>query len=168
MSVTTSSPPTSSSTTRVSEWEERPWGWWQVLDVGEGYKVKRINVRAHSRLSLQTHVHRAEHWVVVSGVATCTVGERDLVIREGGRIEVPSGTAHRIANEREEELVIIEVQLGKYTGEDDIVRLADDYGRSSTRRVDLSAVPRPAVCDVAPDRGCCLRTPHTPTGGTAP
>ena len=121
---------TSPSTISVPASQERPWGSWQVLAVGEGYKVKRINVRARSRLSLQTHAHRSEHWLVVSGVATCTVGARHLVTGEGGRVDVPRGTAHRIANEQDEELLILEVQFGEYTGEDDIIRLADDYGRS--------------------------------------
>jgi mannose-6-phosphate isomerase len=109
--------------------ETRPWGSWQVIDVSRGYKVKRITVRPHARLSLQTHRHRSEHWVVVAGVATCTVGGRRLVAREGERVDVPRGCAHRIANEGDDELIIIEVQLGEYTGEDDIVRLEDDYGR---------------------------------------
>ena len=107
----------------------RPWGSWHVLDVGAGYKVKRITVSPHSRLSLQTHMHRSEHWVVVTGVATCTVAERNVLLRPGGRVDVPRGVPHRIANEQEDELILVELQLGAYTGEDDIVRLADDYGR---------------------------------------
>jgi mannose-6-phosphate isomerase len=90
----------------------RPWGSWHVLDVGAGYKVKRITVSPHSRLSLQTHVHRSEHWVVVTGVATCTVGERTVLLRPGGRVDVPNGAPHRIANEQEDELILLELQLG--------------------------------------------------------
>jgi mannose-6-phosphate isomerase len=107
----------------------RPWGAWEVLDRGPGYQVKRITVRRQSRLSLQTHAHRSEHWVVVSGVATCTVGDRQLVVRPGESVRVPLGAAHRVGNHSDADLVLIEVQLGAYLGEDDIVRLEDDYGR---------------------------------------
>jgi mannose-6-phosphate isomerase len=107
----------------------RPWGSWEVLDEGSGYKVKRLTVRAHSRLSLQTHTHRSEHWAVVSGVATCTLGERQLVLTAGQTLHVPVGAPHRIANDGTDDLLVIEVQLGGYLGEDDIVRLEDDYGR---------------------------------------
>lgn len=111
---------------------ERPWGSWHVLDEGEGYKVKRIHVKPHSRLSYQTHAHRAEHWAVVAGTATCTIDGATVVVGQGDFIEVALGSAHRIANAHEVELVIIEVQHGDYTGEDDIVRLEDDYGRQGT------------------------------------
>jgi mannose-6-phosphate isomerase-like protein (cupin superfamily) len=109
--------------------ETRPWGSWHVIDVSDGYKVKRIHVAPGQRLSLQTHEHRSEHWVVIQGEATCTVGEETVVVGTGQSIDVPLGAAHRLANEGSEELVIIEVQLGSYTGEDDITRLQDDYGR---------------------------------------
>lgn len=109
--------------------EERPWGSWHVIDVAEGYKIKRIHVTPGSRLSLQTHEHRSEHWVVVRGVATCTVGEATKTAGHGECVDVPVGEKHRIANEGPDELVIVEVQLGSYTGEDDICRLEDDYGR---------------------------------------
>lgn len=111
------------------ESEQRPWGSWHVIDVSEGYKIKRIHVRPSSRLSLQTHRHRSEHWVVIQGVATCTVGEVVSLVRSGESIDVPLGARHRLANEGDEELVVVEVQLGGYTGEDDICRLEDDYGR---------------------------------------
>ena len=111
--------------------EERPWGSWQVIDVAEGYKIKRIHVAVGSRLSLQTHEHRSEHWVVIQGVATCTVDDEIRTVRAGESIDVPTGARHRLANDDSEvELVIVEVQLGPYTGEDDICRLEDDYGRS--------------------------------------
>jgi mannose-6-phosphate isomerase len=112
-----------------SMYDVRPWGSWEVLDVGDGYQVKRINVSPHSRLSLQTHAHRSEHWVVVSGVATCTVGRHTAEVGQGGRVDVPLGAAHRLANERDDELIVLELQIGSYLGEDDILRLADDYGR---------------------------------------
>jgi mannose-6-phosphate isomerase len=111
------------------ESEDRPWGSWHVIDVEPGFKVKRIHVNPGSRLSLQTHEHRSEHWVVIRGTATATVDEDTSQVRTGESIDVPLGAKHRLANEGDEELVIVEVQLGGYTGEDDIVRLQDDYGR---------------------------------------
>lgn len=107
----------------------RPWGSWEVLDQGRDHKVKRLSVDGHSRLSLQTHAHRSEYWLVVSGVATCTVGDREVALRIGESLYVPRGAPHRIANAEADGLVVIEVQLGSYLGEDDIVRLEDDYGR---------------------------------------
>jgi len=109
--------------------EERPWGSWHVVEVGDGYKVKRIVVNAHSRLSYQTHEHRSEHWVVVRGVATCVIEGETVVVGPGESVDVGVHHAHRISNEHDDELVIIEVQRGPYLGEDDIVRLQDDYGR---------------------------------------
>jgi mannose-6-phosphate isomerase len=108
---------------------DRPWGSWHVLDVGPGYKVKRIQVDPGQRLSYQTHEHRSEHWVVIFGIATCLLDGETRTAGPGQSIDVPVGTAHRIINEHTEELVIIEVQHGAYTGEDDITRLEDDYGR---------------------------------------
>lgn len=111
------------------ESERRPWGAWHVLDVGRGYKVKRIEVRPGARLSYQTHAHRSEHWTVVQGTATCTLDGDTVELEAGGSVRVAIGTPHRIANLHSEDLVVIEVQRGDYTGEDDIVRLDDDYGR---------------------------------------
>lgn len=110
---------------------ERPWGSWHVLDEGPGYKVKRIEVLPHSRLSYQTHEHRSEHWVVVTGKATCIIEGAVTVAGPGDCVEVAIGEAHRIANDEDEPLVIVEIQRGEYTGEDDICRLHDDYGRES-------------------------------------
>ena len=118
----------------TENFEVRPWGTWQVLDSGEGWKVKRIEVRPGHRLSYQTHEFRAEHWVVVSGTATCTIDGHTVVAGQGEFVAVSIGAAHRIANAHDEELVIIEVQRGTYTGEDDIVRLDDDYGRNEMLR----------------------------------
>jgi mannose-6-phosphate isomerase len=109
--------------------EERPWGSWHVIDADQGYKVKRIHVMPGCRLSYQTHDHRSEHWVVIFGVATCLIDGETVVAGPGHSVDVPTGAAHRIMNNHEEELVIIEVQRGAYTGEDDICRLEDDYGR---------------------------------------
>jgi mannose-6-phosphate isomerase len=115
----------------VTTSDTRPWGSWHVLDEGDGFKVKRLVVSAGSRLSLQTHEFRAEHWVVVAGTATCTVGDDTIVLAPGDAVDIAIGQAHRIANQGDETLVIIEVQRGSYTGEDDIVRLEDDYGRGA-------------------------------------
>ena len=108
----------------------RPWGWWTVLGEGEGYKVKRIEVNPGHRLSLQHHVHRSEHWVVVAGTARIVIGERISLVHTQESTFVPAGTAHRIENPGPCPLIIIEIQNGLYLGEDDIVRLQDDYGRS--------------------------------------
>jgi mannose-6-phosphate isomerase len=111
------------------ESEERPWGAWSVIDEAPGYKVKRIHVNPGCRLSYQWHEHRSEHWVVVEGVATATIDGRTTVALAGQSVDVPRGSAHRLANEGDHVLVVIEVQRGAYTGEDDITRLQDDYGR---------------------------------------
>jgi len=113
----------------IGESENRPWGSWHVLDEGPGFKVKRIDVLPHSRLSYQTHEHRAEHWVVVVGKATCILDGEATIAGPGDCVEVAIGQAHRICNDTEEPLVIVEVQRGDYCGEDDICRLEDDYGR---------------------------------------
>lgn len=112
--------------------EQRPWGSWHVIDEGAGYKVKRIHVTPGQRLSYQTHEHRSEHWVVIAGTATCVVDGDTVVAVSGQSVDIAQGAAHRIINAHAEELVIIEVQRGDYTGEDDICRLEDDYGRTDT------------------------------------
>jgi mannose-6-phosphate isomerase len=112
------------------ESDERPWGSWRVVDEGAGYKVKRIEVRPQQRLSYQTHAHRSEHWFVVQGVATCTVDGETVELMTGDALDIPVGAAHRISNRHDEDVIVIEVQRGGYLGEDDIVRLQDDYGRT--------------------------------------
>ena len=112
------------------ERDERPWGMYQVLDEGEGFKVKRIEVKPGQRLSLQSHEQRSEHWVVVKGTALVTVGERELTLRANQHINIPIRARHRVANPGEELLVFIEVQSGAYLGEDDIRRYEDDYHRA--------------------------------------
>lgn len=114
----------------VGDSEARPWGSWTVLDEGDGYKVKRMLVQPHSRLSYQTHEHRTEHWVVVSGKATCILDGVESVAGPGECVDVAIGQAHRICNNEGEELHIVEVQRGDYCGEDDICRLEDDYHRA--------------------------------------
>jgi mannose-6-phosphate isomerase len=115
----------------MMDFERRPWGSWRVIDVNDGYKIKRIHVAPGSRLSLQTHEHRSEHWVVIQGRATCTVDEEVRVVSAGESIDVPLGARHRLGNDGSVELIVVEVQLGTYTGEDDICRLEDDFGRAS-------------------------------------
>jgi mannose-6-phosphate isomerase-like protein (cupin superfamily) len=112
--------------------EDRPWGSWHVIDAGPGYKIKRIRVEPGCRLSYQRHEHRSEHWVVIHGIATCTVDDVHSVVGPGGAVDVEVGGRHRLANLHSEPLVIVEVQRGFYTGEDDIERLEDDYGRCSS------------------------------------
>jgi mannose-1-phosphate guanylyltransferase/mannose-6-phosphate isomerase len=108
----------------------RPWGSYQSLDQGERYQVKRIVVKQGGRLSLQMHHHRAEHWVVVRGTARVTIGDNVTLLHENESIYVPSGARHRLENPGKIDLELIEVQTGSYLGEDDIVRLEDDYHRS--------------------------------------
>lgn len=107
----------------------RPWGWYNSLDEGERFKVKRIQVKPGASLSLQMHHHRAEHWIVVKGIAEITNGEKVIVLNENQGTYIPKGQIHRLKNLGVEPLEIIEVQTGVYLGEDDIVRLEDSYGR---------------------------------------
>jgi mannose-6-phosphate isomerase-like protein (cupin superfamily) len=111
------------------EKDERPWCMYEVLAEDEGYKVKRIVVNAGQRLSLQSHTHRSEHWVIVTGTARATVGDREITLRANQYVIIPTQTRHRIANPGDEPLVFIEVQSGPYLGEDDITRYEDDYNR---------------------------------------
>ncbi len=108
----------------------RPWGWYDSIDMGERFQVKRIMVKPGASLSLQKHHHRAEHWVVVSGTAEVTNGDKVMVLGENQSTYIPIGQVHRLANPGKEPLEIIEVQSGAYLGEDDIVRYEDTYGRT--------------------------------------
>jgi mannose-1-phosphate guanylyltransferase / mannose-6-phosphate isomerase len=107
----------------------RPWGWYDSVDEGERFKVKRIQVKPGASLSLQMHHHRAEHWIVVKGVAEITNGEQIITLKENESTYIPQGQKHRLANPGNTLLEIIEVQSGNYLGEDDIVRFEDRYGR---------------------------------------
>ena len=111
------------------KYDERPWGSFTVLDEGEGFKVKRIEVLPKKRLSYQKHARRAEHWFVVQGTAKVTLDDQEITKRAGEAIDIAIGAAHRVENPGDELLVFIEVQQGDYLGEDDIVRLEDDFGR---------------------------------------
>lgn len=107
----------------------RPWGTYTVLEDTVGYKIKRIEVKPGKRLSLQKHFHRNEHWIVVSGTATVTVGDKTRLVRPNESTYIKMGEVHRLANEGKIPVVLIEAQVGEYTGEDDIVRIDDEYGR---------------------------------------
>jgi len=107
----------------------RPWGWYDSIDNGERFQVKRIVVRPGATLSLQMHHHRAEHWVVVRGTAKVTRGEEVILLGENESTYIPLGVKHRLENPGQIPLEIIEVQSGSYLGEDDIVRFEDNYGR---------------------------------------
>ena len=107
----------------------RPWGWYQTMDLGDRFRVKRLVVAPGKKLSLQKHHHRAEHWVVVRGTAEVTRDHEVLVVHENESIYLPSGCAHRLSNPGKIPVEIVEVQTGTYLGEDDIVRIEDDFGR---------------------------------------
>ena len=115
----------------MREFDRRPWGSYTVLEEDRGFKVKRIEVLPGKRLSYQKHAQRAEHWFVVEGTAKVTLDDKVITVRAGESIDIPIGAAHRVENPAEENLLFIEVQRGSYLGEDDIVRLQDDYGRSA-------------------------------------
>jgi mannose-6-phosphate isomerase-like protein (cupin superfamily) len=110
--------------------EKRPWGEYSSIDRGDGYQVKHITVKPGGRLSLQRHSKRAEHWVVVGGMAQVTVGESVKTLTVNESVFIPLGAKHRLENPGKDILHLIEVQVGSYLGEDDIERFADDYGRS--------------------------------------
>jgi len=108
----------------------RPWGWYDCIEHGSNFQVKRLHVNPGEKLSLQMHHKRAEHWVVVSGVATATNGNQELTLTQGQSTYIPLKTIHCLENQTDDHLEIIEVQSGEYLGEDDIVRFADNYNRS--------------------------------------
>jgi mannose-6-phosphate isomerase len=114
------------------EFSQRPWGNYTVLDdTAPTYKVKQIIVDPGKRLSYQVHAKRSEHWFVISGVATVVLNGATQKLSAGQSVDVPVGTAHRCENLGTDPVVFIEIQTGTYFGEDDIVRLEDDYGRTS-------------------------------------
>ncbi|MBM4064787.1 MAG: cupin domain-containing protein [Planctomycetes bacterium] len=107
-----------------------PWGSWEVLLEEPTYKVKRVTVLPGKRLSYQKHSNRNEHWSVISGKALVTIEGKDTLLEAGQAIDIPREAAHRVSNTGQSPLVFIEIQRGSYLGEDDIIRLEDDYGRS--------------------------------------
>jgi mannose-1-phosphate guanylyltransferase/mannose-6-phosphate isomerase len=110
--------------------DHRPWGWFEVLVIGGHFKVKRIHVQVGAALSLQSHRHRSEHWIVVEGTAKVTVDNQITLLTEGQSINIPRGSIHRMENSGKSPMVLIEVQIGAYLGEDDIIRYEDIYSRS--------------------------------------
>jgi glycosyltransferase involved in cell wall biosynthesis/mannose-6-phosphate isomerase-like protein (cupin superfamily) len=112
--------------------DKRPWGSFTVLDEAPGYKVKRIEVLPGKRLSYQRHSKRAEHWMVVHGTGKVTLDQRQIAVRPGETLDVPVGAAHRIENTGHQPLIFIEIQRGDYLGEDDIIRIEDDFGRAQS------------------------------------
>ena len=119
------------TTSRIATIErtERPWGWYETVSEVAGNKVKRIRVHPGQQLSLQKHHQRAEHWVVVLGTARITLDERQFDLQSGQACGIAVGQVHRLSNLTAEPVEIVEVQFGDYLGEDDIVRLEDNYGR---------------------------------------
>ena len=114
----------------MREFDRRPWGSYTVLEEGRNFKVKRIEVLPGKRLSYQKHSQRAEHWFVIEGTARVTLDGSEITVTAGQAIDIPVGSAHRVENPGTEDLIFIEVQRGNYLGEDDIVRLEDDFGRT--------------------------------------
>lgn len=111
--------------------DERPWGSFTILDEGDDYKVKRIEVLPGKRLSYQRHKHRSEHWFVVRGTAKVTLNGHEILVPAGQSIDIGIGVPHRVENpDGQHDLVFIETQTGRYFGEDDIERLEDDFGRA--------------------------------------
>ena len=110
--------------------DTRPWGTWEVVDCGKGFCVKQINVNSGGILSLQLHHFRAEHWIIVRGTATITLGNLELTKNAGENVYIPVETKHRIQNNSDEILTFIEVQVGENLDENDIVRYEDKYGRA--------------------------------------
>ncbi len=121
--------PFSIAHTGVAATEMRPWGSFTTLEEGPGYKIKRIEVNPGHRLSLQMHHHRSEHWIVVSGTAKVTCGDKEKILGANQSTYVPQCTSHRLENPGVIKLILIEVQNGEYLGEDDIIRFQDDYSR---------------------------------------
>ncbi len=114
---------------KIGEADTRPWGRWQVVDAGDNFVVKRINVKQGGILSLQKHQHRDEHWIITNGTAEVQVGENIKTYQAGSHIFIQAGEIHRISNPSEQELIFIEVQQGSILDENDIERLEDKYGR---------------------------------------
>ena len=119
-----------STRTETIERTPRPWGWYETVSEVAGNKIKRILVLPGQQLSLQKHHQRAEHWVVVQGTASVTLDDRVFDLAVGQHCDIAVGQVHRLANKTTEAVEIVEVQFGTYLGEDDIVRLQDNYGRN--------------------------------------
>ena len=112
------------------ETDHRPWGMYTVLADEPDHKVKRILVRPRKRLSYQRHARRSEHWFIIEGTGLVTVDGVQTEVPSGGSVDIPAGSDHRMENATDSDVVFVEVQHGEYFGEDDIVRIEDDFGRS--------------------------------------
>jgi mannose-6-phosphate isomerase-like protein (cupin superfamily) len=142
---------------------KRPWGSFECVLQSSRYQVKRITVDPGKALSLQIHHHRAEHWIVVNGTAEVTVGTDRMLVYENQGVQIPQGTVHRLANPGIIPLQVIEVQIGAYLGEDDIVRLEDAYGRA-----DRSQAAGPASsASVEAQRSTVTGTHHRQSRGAS-
>jgi len=108
----------------------RPWGWYDSIESGEYFQVKRLHIKSYAKLSLQMHHMRAEHWVVVKGIAIVTIDKKKFILKKGESTYIAIGVIHALENQANEPLEVIEVQSGSYLGEDDIVRFEDIYGRA--------------------------------------
>ena len=109
--------------------EYRPWGWFDTIESGIMFKVKMICVKPRSSLSLQKHSHRSEHWIVIKGEAKVICGDNSFILKSNESTFIPRGTIHQLINNKNSDLELIEVQSGDYLGEDDIIRIKDEYGR---------------------------------------
>jgi len=118
-------------TYKVGDKDTRPWGTWEVVNVGPGYIVKKITVTQGQLLSLQRHQHRAEHWVIVSGTATVTIDDKEFEAKADEAVHIPQQAKHRMGNNYAEELCFIEIQIGEILDENDIERFDDRYGRAN-------------------------------------
>ena len=114
----------------------RPWGSYDILDVGEGFQVKRLTISPGAAVSFQYHNHRAEHWIVVRGTAKVTKDDEVFHLRENESVSIPKGMKHRLENPGDVPLEVIEAQMGEYLGEDDIIRLEDNYNRETNKEDD--------------------------------
>ena len=115
---------------KIGNFDNRPWGNWKTLDCGDGFHIKRITVFPGKRLSLQSHQHRKEHWIIIAGKALVEVDGNLSSLYKGEYIDIPLKCKHRLSNLEDEELIVNEVQFGNYLGEDDIKRYEDDFGRN--------------------------------------
>lgn len=138
----------------MTERAQRPWGTYTVVADGNGFKVKTIEVHPGHRLSYQKHARRSEHWFVVAGEGAVTLDGSMINVRRGDAIDIPQGAAHRIHNTGLVPLTFVEVQHGDYFGEDDIIRLDDDYGRSQPARSPKGRPDEPRHAGSTDHTGC--------------
>ncbi len=114
---------------RIGEIDKRPWGSWETIDCGKGFQIKKITVLPGKRLSLQSHLHRKEHWVIIAGEAEVELDGKIFHLNQSDYIDIPLRSKHRLCNKGEFNLVVCEVQFGQLLEEDDIIRYEDDFGR---------------------------------------